>query len=230
MQEGQSNNRYSPEDLEEIMSEKVNEIEYYDDWWDSDNYFVCINREYIFAANRNDPSPQWKLINSNYDYWDAVHQRIYRNFRSDKIEKENLPPHFPPPPDSIPPDRINPTPPPPPPEPIRADKYPALNNYLSKLDEKSQMVYLVLDEDLYESLQGDGEFHYPCKIFFDSESAALFTSSEHDEYTKYHTRQGLIRLNDTFFECDVQRLLFDHFSCEQVFSLADAAIMSRTLP
>jgi len=210
---------------EDDSSGKV-EIEYYDDWWDSDNYFVCINRHYIFAANRNDKSPQWMLINSNYDYWDAIHQRIYRNYRSDKIRKEDLPTHFPPPPETIPPEAINPPPPPPPPlNPIPADRYPVLTEHISELNGKSKLVYLVLEEDLYESMHGDGEFHYPSKIFFDSESATLFVSRDHHEYTKYHSRQGLIQLTGGILECDIQPMLFDHFSSDEVLSLANQKIV-----
>lgn len=82
------------------------EIEYYDDTWDSGKYFVCINRHWIFVANPKDELPEWRLVNTNYRYWDSVHQRIYRNFKADSISKEDLPANLPPPPDSIPPEAL----------------------------------------------------------------------------------------------------------------------------
>jgi hypothetical protein len=64
------------------------EIEYYDDSWDSNYFFVCINRYHIFAADRTSKSPTWEYIDPRGYLWDAFHQRIYRNQRSDKIDKE----------------------------------------------------------------------------------------------------------------------------------------------
>ena len=90
---------------------EVFSVEYYDDTWDSGCYFTCINRDYIFAIRPDDPEPRWECINLNYARWDAVHQRIYRNFRADKITKEQLPLSLPPPPSEIPQEVLDPPPP-----------------------------------------------------------------------------------------------------------------------
>ena len=84
----------------------MHNIEYYDDSWDSSCFFVCIDKYYIFAADRKSKSPKWEFIDPRGIRWDAVHQRIYRNGRADKISKEELPANFPPPPDAIPPEAI----------------------------------------------------------------------------------------------------------------------------
>jgi hypothetical protein len=207
-------------DVVPVASFEVREIEYYDDSWDSDNYYVCINHHYIFAANRNDASPQWKLLNTNYSHWDAIHQRIYRNFRSDKITKEQLPPHLPPPPETIPPEVLNP-PPPPPPKPHLVVDYPILSQYLSECEGKGTMaVFLQLMEDLYESLNGDGKFHYPEAIFFDLESARR---GEDGAY-RYHIRPGLIWLDGDKIGAKVPGRMFDHFSIDEVFKMVTEKI------
>ncbi len=40
----------------------MHDIEYYDDSWDSSCFFVCIDRYYIFAADRKSKSPKWEFI------------------------------------------------------------------------------------------------------------------------------------------------------------------------
>jgi len=107
----------------------MHDIEYYDDSWDSSCFFVCIDRYYIFAADRKSKSPKWEFIDPRGIRWDAVHQRIYRNGRADKVSKEDLPANFPPPPDSIPPEAIN-LPSLPKEAPLLAETYPAVAKYL----------------------------------------------------------------------------------------------------
>ena len=68
----------------------MHDIEYYDDSWDSNCFFVCIDRYYIFAADRKSKSPKWEFIDPRGIRWDAVHQRIYRNGRADKVSKKVL--------------------------------------------------------------------------------------------------------------------------------------------
>ncbi|WP_194266300.1 hypothetical protein [Dechloromonas sp. H13] len=210
-----------PDALPDQSQNKVTSIEYYDDWWDTDNYFVCLNRHYIFAANRTDQSPQWKLLNNNYNHWDAVHQRIYRNFRPDKINKEDLPPNLPPPPESIPPEAVNP-PPPPPPKPLLAKDYQHLAGHLAQLEGQSIVIYLILYEDTYESSFGDGEFHYPDRLYFDRSAAKEFMGSDHQALMKYHLREGTIHLTDGVFYCQIANKLFDHFSYAEVLSMANS--------
>ena len=199
-------------------SVEVREIEYYDDSWNSDNYYVCINQYFIFAANRNDALPHWKLLNTDYSHWDAIHQRIYRNFRSDKITKEQLPQHLPPPPETIPPEALDP-PPEPPPKAYRAEDFPGLTQYLMECDcDGTMAVFLVLMEDKYESSYGDGVFHYPETIFFDLERAREFQQDNDGDY-RYHIRPGLIWLDGDNICAEVPGRTFDHFSIDDVLKM-----------
>lgn len=104
-----------PEQDSELPSKpiEVREIEYYDDTWDSSNYLVCFDRHYIFAVRPKDAEPKWEFLHPDGARWDAVHQRVYRNFRADRINRDQLPANLPPPPDFIAPELLLPLPPPP---------------------------------------------------------------------------------------------------------------------
>ena len=209
--------------LSDESHSRVGEIEYYDDSRDTGNYFVCIDRRYIFAANGNVKSPQWEILGNEDGRWDSAHQRIYRNCRADKILRDDLPAHFPVPPDSIPPEALMPV--------VNqaqkisdADDYSALIRYIEGLEEKALSVYLVLYEDKYESVAGDGEFHYPQEIFFDRVSAELFMRNGNQAY-KYHLRKILIRLRDGVLDCpEMELMTFDRFSDKDVLSMVNKQI------
>jgi len=84
-------------------------------------------------------------------------------------------------------------------------------------------LHLVLFEDTYESLLGDGEFHYPEIVFFDLESARNY-HPEISEWHKYHIRPGVVWLDGESIGCKVPCRLFDHFSTRDVLKLTTAAI------
>ena len=162
----------------------MHDIEYYDDSWDSSCFFVCIDKYYIFAADRKSKSPKWEFIDPRGIRWDAVHQRIYRNGRADKVSKEDLPANFPPPPDSIPPEAMN-LPPLPKEAPLLAETYPSVRKYLGTFQNHSVEIYVVLFEDLYESELGDGKFHYPDCIFLDEATAQEYCSKNKNDNNDY---------------------------------------------
>jgi hypothetical protein len=197
---------------------KVREIEYYDDTWDSSNYLVCFDRYYIFAIRPKDAEPKWEYLHPDGARWDAVHQRVYRNFRADRINRDQLPADLPPPPDSITPEQLLPLPPLPPEIFLRSD-YPNLDKRLQESD-GAMPLYLILMEDRYESLHGDGKFHYPETLFFGEGEALTFKASSDDSYT-YYIRAGLIWLDGDNIECKMPRRTFDHFSYGEVMRLAE---------
>jgi hypothetical protein len=204
-----------------VRKECAYNIEYYNDHWDSDNFFVCFDRYHIFVANRNEAPSQWRMLIPESDDWDAVHQRIYRNFRSQRIERMDLPSNLPPPPELLPPEALRPTPSPSL-APILAECYPALRRYLLQGEGNSQDIFLVLSEDTYESQFGDGKFHYPTELFFDRTSLNNFLNLEPEQYTAYHVRKGMLRLNDGVLDLQLPPKLFDHFTADKVLAMADA--------
>ena len=194
------------------------DIEFYDDSWDSSYYFPCIEKYYIFAADRNAESPKWELIDPRGIRWDAVHQRIYRNGRADKISKAELPANFPPPPDSIPPEAIN-LPPLPKEAQLLAETYPAVTKYLGTLENKSFEIYVVLIEDLYESELGDGKFHYLDSIFIDQASAEEYCTKSKTDTDAYHLRKCRVKLDGAVILCQLSKQPFDHLSGWEVLKL-----------
>ena len=214
-----------PEQDSELPSKpiEVREIEYYDDTWDSSNYLVCFDRHYIFAIRPKDAEPKWEFLHPDAARWDAVHQRVYRNCRADRIDRDQLPANLPPPPDSIAPELLLPLPPPPPEIFLRAD-YPNLDKRLQDRDGAMPM-YLVLMEDLYESRNGDGKFHYPETLYFSEEEAFRFKATSDYDYT-YYVRAGLAWLSGDEIECKMPCRTFDHFSYGKVLRLAEAKLSS----
>lgn len=202
-------------------SVEVREIEYYDDTWDSSNYLVCFDRYYIFAIRPKDAEPKWEYLHPDGARWDAVHQRVYRNLRADRINRDELPTDLPPPPDSISPELLLPLPPPPPEIFLRSD-YPNLDKRLQESD-GAMPLYLILMEDRYESLHGDGKFHYPETLFFGEGEALTFKASSDDSYS-YYIRAGLIWLDGDNIECKMPRRTFDHFSYGEVMRLAETKL------
>lgn len=208
---------------EEQSSNKTFEIEFYDNTWDSSNYLACFDRHYICAIRPSDPEPKWEFLATNGAHWDAVHQRVYRNFRADRIERENLPPSLPPPPTEVPAEIINP-PPPPPEKPICTEDFPVVTEYLHTcLGHGTAAIHLVLYEDTYESLHGDGEYHYPEIVFFNLEGAKTYEGDKSGWY-KYHIRPGVIWLDQDTIGYEVPCRRFDQFSGKDVLRLVTKAI------
>lgn len=202
------------------------EIEYYDDSWDSNYYFVCINRYHIFAANRTSKSPTWEYIDPRGYLWDAFHQRIYRNQRSDKIDKEEIPKNFPPTPDSIPESLLN-LPPLPPPPPLLLKDYPVVKKYLENLSNHSAEIYVVLLEDLYESLHGDGKFHYIDSVFIHKADALKYCDEKKTEFDFYHLRICNLKIESENISCEVASRPFDHISKENILNLLETILTSQ---
>jgi len=196
----------------------MHDIEYYDDSWDSSCFFVCIDRYYIFAADRKSKYPKWEFIHPRSVRWDAVHQRIYRNERADKISREDLPANFPPPPDFIPPEAIN-LPPLPKEAPLLAETYPGVAKYLSTFESKSVEIYVILVEDLYESELGDGKFHYPDSIFTDGASAQEYCNKSKTDNDAYHLRKCIVKLDGAAILCELSLQPFDHLTGREVLKL-----------
>jgi hypothetical protein len=203
------------------------EIEYYDDSWDSNYYFVCINRYHIFAANRTSKSPTWEYIDPRGYLWDAFHQRIYRNQRSDKIDKEEIPKNFPPTPDSIPESLLN-LPPLPPPPPLLLKDYPVVKKYFENLSNHSAEIYVVLLEDLYESLHGDGKFHYMDSVFIQKTDALKYCAEKKTEFDFYHLRICNLKIESENISCEVASRPFDHISDEGILVLMTALLSNQT--
>jgi len=85
---------------------------------------------------------------------------------------------------------------------------------------------LLLHEDLYSSMHGDGSFCTLEILFFDSEFASNFKEKHDDRerYTLYHVRSGSISLKGNTLACDIRKYVFDHFKDSEVFIMAESAL------
>ncbi len=211
----------------------MNTIEYYADDSDTGKFFVCFDRYYIFEINPNDDKPIWKLLETDGEHWDAVHQRIYRNFRVDRISKEDLPRALPPVPDAVPEiqkmvktksEQSTPV-------VFDTNRFPLVAYQLRRTDNPIAHGFIVLYEDTYESLLGDGEFHYPQAFFFTQADAKTYIAEQTGKSMKYHLRYVTIELKGNGLCCpEIQRKMFDHVSAEEVLRLAEVQLTNPFSP
>lgn len=209
----------------EHSGSKVASIEYYDDTGDSLYHVVCINHHYIFIANHEDPAPEWRQLNPYDDQWSRAHRRIFFTGRAWQIRRDQLPASLPRPPDSVPLTVFSP----PVPKQVLAQDYPELVAYLAEQDCQSLKVFLVLFEDLYESLNGDGEYHDPDALFFDRSNAIKHIDLRRSETSyKYHLREGVIKVCSGLIDCtEFEREHCDSFDGESVASSANSKLVSQ---
>ena len=189
-------------------------IEYYSD----DGIFVaCINNGFdgMFICRSSKPGSTWEFIQSGTVMWDSLHQEIYRNggFDSCEINQTRYLPPLPPIPENKPVkwrDNFIPE------NDIKSIDYPNIEKNLGDQIDNSQTLYIILSEDRYETILGDGEFlYYKNLIYFtesDADKYALENSSEERLGRKYHVRSIKIKLDGgtiipVIFECDI----FEHF-------------------
>jgi len=214
------------EDKSQQPQGSVWSIDYFDDTWDSLYHVVCINRWHIFRANAKDASPKWELVPSNTFHHGAVHQRLYRNMRADQIQKSDLPKNLPEPPDCIPNKELELLGKPfPAPEPVSAASFPLLSRKVVAEGKGGLTLYVILDEDQYESSFGDGEFHYLKKVFFDEAQAGRFLEDNKEEWIRLHLRKLDIRVRGAILECPSLKFeLFDEYTLGEAFAAAEALL------
>jgi hypothetical protein len=158
---------------------------------------------------------EWRFIAPYSASWDFQHQKIFRQHRASEFEPLaqdfSLPdlPEFPDPP----------------PEGwkeyfrekahARVSTYPQLFSSLSNNTQRRVTVNVLLYEDRYESMFGDGKFHDFAGAFIDRE-AFLDRKEEREtqagESNTYHARDFTLEWDDDFcFSNNFEVKTFDHF-------------------
>jgi hypothetical protein len=194
------------------------------EWYECDNDLIlgfCGYRGdqgvYCYWLNRSD---KWQFCPAETKAWDFYHQKVYLQGRADRIEfgtlvgrVPSLPAQFPPP------EKYHVTDPP---EPYTPNVLPE-----SKIFEKVKYaptrrvpVYVVLREDMYESMVGNGIFRYFESAFFEQTAAESYIKTlESKGGYSYHIREVYLTISGNVVAlvtkgCDLSP--FDHFTRQQI--------------
>ena len=204
------------------------EVKYFRDF-DTDAVYACVGPMAAEALFRlRDPAAsgaQWEFLVPNSPAWDAIHQRIYRNPRVDEVSPGEFPAPLPPLPEI-------PRGPFPdwktyylPAQPIHASRFPSVARFLEARDPKTAPVFIVLREDTYETMLGDGEFHYFQDVFLTEEHAQRHLEQARSEWERPHLRMMTIRLDSGEFTFpDFNPQLFDRYRMEDVLAALEARL------
>lgn len=157
-------------------------VTYWEDW---DFGGILATREpsiFVWLAEEG----RWIRVNPRSDRWDYYHQKIFRAHRAYPIEDERIGRDFPELPD-----------PPPEPEPLSeleqkhlassfpADDYLLVAAWLAELPDQEVQGFVLLQEDNYETMFGDGCFRDMEGIALTEEAAHRFQQETPKGYGRY---------------------------------------------
>jgi hypothetical protein len=196
---------------------------------DTDAIYACVGPWGINGMfrlrNPQAKDKQWEFLVPNSPNWNWVHQRIYRNPRVEEATPDAFPVPLPPLPE---------TPPGPFPErkdyflpeqPIQASAYPLVTRFLTTQKENTAAVFVVLSEDRYETLLGDGEFHHFKHVFLTQEEAQRFMDQNRSEGESFHLRAMTIKLDyEVLAFPDFEQKLFDEHKVEEVVKALESLL------
>jgi len=196
---------------------------------DTDAVYACIGPMGVNAVFRlrrplaSDAS--WEFLVPNSPIWDAVHQCIYRNPRVEEVSPDEFQPRLP----CLPEIPRGPFPEWReyflPEQPINASQYPSVTKFLKGEEDESVVVFVVLHEDSYETMLGDGEFHYFGDVFLNREEAQDYTDQNRGEWSRFHLRTMSVKLDhDVFIFPDFRPERYDHYKAEEVMEAMDARL------
>jgi hypothetical protein len=204
------------------------EVNYFRDI-ESDAIYACVGPmggNAIFRLMAGDT--QWEFLVPNSPTWDAAHQCIYRNFRVEGIRLDAFPaplPALPKIPHDLFPDWRDYFLPK---RPIRAWRYRTVAKLLKARDQETVTVFVVLDEDIYETAFGDGEFHYFRDVFLTRDDAQRYMDQNQSEWHRFHLRTMAIQLEHKVLVFpDFQPELFDHYEVKKVLTALEARLRGR---
>ncbi|KAF0244645.1 MAG: hypothetical protein FD180_2312 [Planctomycetota bacterium] len=169
----------------------------------------------------------WLLHAAGSVTWDALHQETYRQFRGDRVSAEEIRargialPEIPEA-DSLPPLRAWS-------ENFRAqvplETVPRPVRWRVEAASGTKRVYLVLEEDLYESSFGDGRFLYPVAAFWEVEEAHAFAAAKNaglaNSRPSHTVREVRLRMDHGRGELKAELAIevFEHYSINDVIRL-----------
>ena len=194
-------------------------ISYFDD---EGKILVSVGKwadEGMFILRNDDAGdPYWHWLHRDSKRYSAFHQRIYNTFRADPLNEERIKalPAVPPPPPFVPmapPIRV----------PAKASDYPELSTVLKAAPGQKVNVWVILDEDLYESKYGDGiYYHFHAVCWSGTEAIERKFLVDLEEMAYGHVRPMQIHLMCESIEIDdLGNKTFDEFRYSQILAAAN---------
>lgn len=202
-------------------------FEFYDGW--NGNVYACatpMGFDGIFCLYPSEVEQTWQFLAPQSPHWDAAHQAIYRNFRADKIRDAAIIAALP----SLP--QL-----PPGPHPTRASyELPASPILLADFPKVAQLlqshggkipVYVILSEDTYETMMGDGRFHDLHRAFENEQDAQNYMDEVTREISayKYYLREMEVGQDEAAF-CfpNFELETYDHYAPKDVLRMIETRL------
>ncbi|MCK4792991.1 MAG: hypothetical protein KAV87_55185 [Desulfobacteraceae bacterium] len=175
---------------------------------------------YRYWLNQSDT---WEFCHAGTKEWDRYHQKVYRQGRADPIKFNELKGKVPPVPlpRQLPPKAIRDVVD----LPEKAAPYTsATNELLERINAcpgRRLPAYVVLMEDRYESVLGDGTYRHFESAFFDESSAQSHIENDFEphEFIEFHIREVHLVASENGVVLDTKGAKispFDHFGLRQI--------------
>lgn len=205
---------------------QIGEIEYYKED-DCIAYDACLppwGNGGIFRIYKrafDDTTAQWKFLAPHSPMWEAIHQKIYRNYNATQFpewEMAYLPP-LPDVPSSPHPSRESyylPS------TPLATATYPRAAVWIGKQPLSQAEVPLIVWEDWWESSHGDGVFRYLHGVFTSEQAAQAYMEGKDKYYSLRRLTVAVVQ--DQFTFPDFRLDLFDDYKPEEVLKKLESAL------
>lgn len=195
--------------------------------WNDDIYFAVpdYGGSGIYRLFADKLANGWDYLPPYSDAWDSSHQRIFRQHDAEIVDPPALDFSFP---------DLPPIPDPPeegwkeyfrPKAYANTSDYYNLFKFLSGRDSKHITVYVVLEEDLYESMSGDGKFLYLKDASLNGNIYKRYSKEPNilnGNFTRYHQRQFLLSWDDDFFfSNDFRPGIFENYELNEVLQILE---------
>ena len=110
-------------------------------------------------------------------------------------------------------------------QPIHASQFPSVAKFLEGQEDEAVIVFVVLHEDSYETMLGDGEFHYFGGVFLTEEEAQADIDRNRGEWDRFHVRTMSVRQDRGAFAFpDFRPERYDRYQVEEVPEALEARL------
>jgi hypothetical protein len=172
----------------------------------------------------------WEYVQQETKLFDLLHQEIFRNHRYDRVQWQDIEKEVPPFPE-IPENQVAKTwkdnfqf------APENPENFPAVLKMLKNSPQERNEVYLILYEDRYETLNGDGKFLTPYDVFLEDKESVTFIKKNEKQYVKYFMKPFQVILNNNRIETDEKSKpdSYEHYHLSDILKLLEKKITNPT--